>query len=130
VTVLEAAGTGGTPTISTTPSTNYTPAPNAPAGPLDSIMGDTILNDHVVTVYFGRAGDNFDGQITGEGFNAYERSRFQYAFDQIEPVADIEFRIVNDPDQADFWLVLDTIEMAYNYLGYFYSPGPYLQAWI
>jgi hypothetical protein len=93
-------------------------------------MGDTILNDHVVTVYFGRAGDNFDGQITGEGFNAYERSRFQYAFDQIEPVADIEFRIVNDPDQADFWLVLDTIEMAYNYLGYFYSPGPYLQAWI
>lgn len=131
VSVQETASTGGTPTIPiipTTPSTDYTPAPNAPAGPLDSIMGDTILNDHVVTVYFGRAGENFDGQITGEGFNAYERSRFQYAFDQIEAVADIEFRIVNNPDQADFRLVLDTNEMGYNELGYFYSPGPYFQA--
>ncbi|WP_386685131.1 M10 family metallopeptidase C-terminal domain-containing protein [Loktanella sp. R86503] len=131
VSVQETTSAGGTPTIPifpTTPSTNYTPAPDAPAGPLDSIMGNTILNDHVVTVYFGRAGENFDGQITGEGFNAYERSRFQYAFDQIEAVADIEFRIVNNPDQADFRLVLDTNEMGYNELGYFYSPGPYFEA--
>jgi hypothetical protein len=55
------------------PKLQLYPGPEAPAGPLDSIMGDTILNDHVVTVYFGRAGENFDGQITGEGFNAYDR---------------------------------------------------------
>ena len=103
-------------------STNVVAAPDAPAGPLAAIMGDAMLADRVIDVYFGRAGENFDG-ITGEGFNAYERARFQHAFDQIEAVANVEFRIVSDYADADFRLVLDTNEMDGNALGYFYTPG-------
>ena len=110
----------GTPPV----STNFRAAPGAPAGPLAAIMGDTRLADRVVDVYFGRAGEVFDG-IGGEGFTAYERAQFQRAFDQIEAVADVEFRVVTDPAQADFRLVLDVGEMDPDTLGYFYSPGGY-----
>ena len=113
----------GTPPV----STNHTPAPRAPAGPLAAIMGDTRLASHVVTVYFGRAGESFD-EITGEGFTAAERAQFQRAFAQIEAVADVEFRVVDSPLNADFRLVLDVGEMDANMLGYFYSPGGYALA--
>ena len=111
--------------LSTPPiSGNFTVAPQVSNGPLRSIIGDIILRDRVINVYFGRRGDDFDG-VTGEGFNTYERTQFQRAFDQIEAVADIEFRAVTNADNADFRLVLDTDEMPGNSLGYFYSPGNY-----
>ena len=104
--------------------TNFTAAPRAPAGPLGAIIGDTMLRDRVIDVYFARSGDNFDG-ITSEGFNAYERAQFQRAFERIEAVANVEFRIVTNSAGADFRLVLDTDEMDAGTLGYFYSPGGY-----
>ncbi|WP_411723251.1 M10 family metallopeptidase C-terminal domain-containing protein [Loktanella salsilacus] len=122
ITVSAMATTPITPTPPTSGGNNVAFAPVAPAGPLEAIMGNLILSDHVVNVYFGQAGDNFDGVI-GEGFNAYERSRFQAAFDQIEAVTDIEFRVVYNESNADFRLVLDTNEMPSGTLGYFYSPG-------
>ena len=88
-----------------------------------------MLLNHLVKVYFSRPGENFEG-ITSEGFNAYERAQFQRAFDQIEAVADLEFRVVTNPDNADFRLVLDTNEMESGTLGYFYPPGGYSLAGI
>lgn len=109
------------------PSTVDVPmaAPAPPAGPLASIIGDTAMGDRVITVYYGKRGESFDGQITGEGFNSYEKARFQAAFDQIEAVADIEFRVVAQEHNADFRLTLDTNEMSPVDLGYFYSPGSF-----
>lgn len=112
-------------TITAQTTTQSVPAvttPFVPGGPLRSIVGDLAVGNHTIAVYFGRAGDTFDG-VTSEGFNAYERGRFQVAFDQIEAVADIHFVVVTNPDAADFRLVLDTNEMDANTLGYFYSPG-------
>ncbi|MBU2361083.1 MAG: M10 family metallopeptidase C-terminal domain-containing protein [Alphaproteobacteria bacterium] len=96
--------------------------PRIPAGPLNSIVGHLALDSHVVRVYFGKSGEAFD-DVTGEGFTAYEWSRFQAAFALIEAVADIDFRVVYQVENADFRLVLDTDEMLRNTLGYFYGPG-------
>ncbi|WP_394155601.1 M10 family metallopeptidase C-terminal domain-containing protein [Loktanella salsilacus] len=110
--------------VRVTPTSGDIPVatPNVPSGPLASIVGDLAMGDRVINVYFGRAGESFDG-IQGEGFTSYERARFQAAFDQIEAVADVEFRVVYNESNADFRLVLDTNEMSYGELGYFYSPG-------
>lgn len=107
----------------TTSRSNFIAAPEVSAGPLQSIIGDTALNDHIVRVYFGRAGENFAEWVTGEGFTAYEIERFEVAFAQIEAVANVDFQVVSYADKADFRLVLDTNEMQLNELGYFYSPG-------
>ena len=96
--------------------------PFVPRGPLRSIVGDLAIGHSTITVYFAPNGDTFDG-VTSEGFNAYERSRFQVAFDQIEAVCDVAFVVVSNPEGADFRLLRDTNEMDDNTLGYFYSPG-------
>ncbi|MFZ3585228.1 M10 family metallopeptidase C-terminal domain-containing protein [Loktanella sp. DJP18] len=102
---------------------NFTPAPAAPLGPLEAIVGNTALANTAIRVYFGEVGENFDEYTTGEGFTAYERARFTQAFAQIEAVADITFEVVTRPNTADFRLVLDTNEMQPFELGYFYPPG-------
>ncbi len=102
---------------------NFMPDPKAPAGPLSAIVGSRILADSAVRVYFGKVGENFDDMITGEGFTAYERAQFIKAFEQIEAVANVTFEVVNNPNSADFRLVLDTNELGDTYLGYFFPPG-------
>lgn len=102
---------------------NFTPAPKAPAGPLAAIVGSRMLAYTTVRVYFGKAGENFDDMVTGEGFTAYERAQFVKAFAQIEAVANITFEVVNSANAADFRLVLDTNELGDPILGYFYPPG-------
>ena len=108
---------------------NFTVAPLMSNGPLGSIMGDTMLRDRVIDVYFARPGERFDG-VTAEGFNAYELAQFRRAFDAIEAVVDVEFRVVTNSANADFRLVLDTNEMDEGTLGYFYSPGDYAEVGI
>jgi len=92
------------------------PAPT----PLESIDWGTQVADLNVTVYFAAAGETFDG-VTSEGWNAYEISRFQAAFDFIEAVSGLTFTIQSTP--AEFNLVLDLDENGGEYLGYFNPPG-------
>ena len=90
---------------------------------ISSITWGTKLADTTVTVYFVPYGGLRDG-MDSEGFNAYEKSRFEAAFDLISSVSGLEFVITNDPN-ADFQLMLDTDEIRGDYLGYFAPPGEY-----
>jgi hypothetical protein len=75
-------------------------APAIPQGPLRAIVGNQLLADPVMRVYFGQRGENFDGCVTGEGFTAYEKVGFRTAFDQISAVARVDFVVVNTPEAA------------------------------
>ena len=90
-------------------------------GPLQSLESGTAMPDNNVTVYFAPAGVVLDG-VTGEGFNAYELTRFQAAFDLIESLTNLTFTTQNTAVGADFRLVLDLNEIPF--LGYFYYPTP------
>ena len=93
-----------------------------PPVPLDALDSGEAVADSNVTVFFAPAGVGFDG-ITGEGFNAFEKARFQAAFDLIEALTDLTFTVQTTAVGADFRLVLDTNEMADD-LAYFYYPTP------
>ena len=99
------------------------PPPSHP--PLESLDWGTQQADNNVTVYFAPAGQTFDG-YKSEGFNAFEKARFQAAFDLLESVSGLTFTIVNSAAGADFKLVLDTNEVvneADPFLGSFNPPG-------
>jgi len=105
--------TGGyTVTVTTAPAQDL----------LDTISWGSQLANSAVSVYFATAGQMFDG-VTSEGFNAYEISRFQAAFDLIEAVCDLTFTVVTNSAGAALRLVLDTNENFDNLLGYFNPPG-------
>jgi len=93
-----------------------------PQNLLETIDWGSAQADNTVTVYFATAGQTFDG-VTSEGFNAYEISRFQAAFDMLEAVCGLTFTIVNAAAGTDMQLVLDTNENNGDYLGYFNPPG-------
>ena len=93
-----------------------------PPSLLDTINWGQPVADTNVSVYFALTGETFDG-ITCEGWNAYEISRFQAAFDLIAAVSGLNFTIVNAAAGADFRLVLDTNQNGGSYLGYFNPPG-------
>ena len=67
---------------------------------------------NVITVYFAKAGDVFVSEnptspgltenIVAQGMQAWEIAAFMTAFNQYEQVADIDFVIVNNRDEADF----------------------------
>lgn len=93
-----------------------------PYVPLDTINWGSQLSDNTVSYYFAPSGYTADG-FTAEGFNAYERARFEAAFDLIESVANVSFvRTTSDLD-ADFIMLLDTNQALGDFLGYFYPPG-------
>lgn len=102
----------------------YTPpfetSPTLPS-PLNAINWGTQLSDPEVTVFFAPSGYEADG-VTSEGFNAYELSRFQAAFDLIEAVSGLTFIVQTTDDEADFRLILDTNETS-GVLGYMFPPG-------
>ena len=92
--------------------------------PLASLDWGSAVSDTNVTVFFAPAGIGFGGE-TSEGFNAYEKSRFQAAFDLIESVCGLTFTVVGTAAAADFKLVLDLNENdpVDPLLGYFSPPG-------
>ena len=98
------------------------PLPSVP--PLDTLDWGSQLADTHVTVFFAPSGQSFDG-YRSEGFNAFEKARFQAAFDLIESVSGLTFSIVNSAAAADLKLVLDTNEAINEtdpFLGYFNPP--------
>jgi len=111
------SGDTGGYTVTVTPS-----IPPPPQNPLDTITWGTEVANPAVSVYFATVGQTFDG-VTSDGFNAYEISRFQAAFDLIEAVCGLTFDIVADAASAAFQLVLDTNENFNSILGYFNPPG-------
>ena len=111
---------GSTSNALPAPRNDWANSPNFSSPALDGISWDTQINHNVITVYFAESGDLADG-VTAEGFNAYERQQFQEAFELIESVIDIEFRVVNSPVNVDMQLLLDTDEISS--LGFFNPPG-------
>ena len=91
--------------------------------PLASLDWGTEVADNNVTVFFAPAGTSF-GAETSEGFNAYEKARFQAVFDLIESVCGLTFSVVGTAAAADLKLVLDTNENSTTdpVLGYFGPP--------
>lgn len=102
------------------PVDDWVDSPNFSSPALDSISWDTRFNHNNITVYFAGAGETADG-VTSEGFTAYERARFDAAFDLIEEVTNLRFTVVNSAANVDMQLVLDTNEI--DFLGYFNPPG-------
>ncbi|NCT12566.1 MAG: matrixin family metalloprotease [Rhodobacterales bacterium] len=93
----------------------------APTDPLRAIDWGTAQPDTTVTVAFLARGIRQEG-YTGEGFNAYEIARFKDAFALIEEVCGLRFNVVSGRN-ADLRLLLDTNEVAGEFLGYFNPPG-------
>jgi serralysin len=92
-----------------------------PPGPVDSVKPGDIQPNNTVTYYFGQAGENFDGEVTGEAWNAYEISRMKAGMALIAQFVNLTFVEVDNPDDADFRLQLDLNQT--DALGYFYLPG-------
>lgn len=93
-----------------------------PVDILPALDWNSAQADTDVTVYFAAAGRTFDG-FTAEGFNAYEKERFQQAFDLISAATGLTFRTVDRASEADLKLVLDLNEGEGDFLGYFNPPG-------
>jgi len=107
---------------------DYTLSANTyvPPSPLESIDWGGVTVDtggtDVVQVYFAGNGETFDG-VTSEGFNAYEISQFEKAFDAISAISGLEFEIVGSSAGADFNLVGDNGSETSGFYGYFNPPG-------
>lgn len=96
-------------------------APNV----LDSIIWGTQISGSTIDVYFAPSGQTFDG-YTSEGFNAYECAQILEILDYISTLADLDFNIVTNVNQAELILVLDLNEISNErdpFLGYFNPPG-------
>lgn len=78
--------------------------------------------DTVVTYWFAPEGRRLAGYQV-EGFNAYEKARFEAAFELIESVTNLTFREVGSARRADFRLGLDTDQVGGEFLGFFNPPG-------
>lgn len=79
----------------------------------DSIRWGVRRDDRNITYYFAPDGvshPDADG-FTSDGFNAYERARFEAAFGAIAAVANVSFTEVDEIDEADFVLILDDDEI-------------------
>jgi len=83
---------------------------------------DIAVDDNIITVYFAPNGSRFDG-ITSDGLNPYERGQIQLAFDTIEALIDVEFRVSQSANNADLIMVGDDNEI--EALGYFNPPGEF-----
>ncbi len=91
--------------------------------PLSGIDWGSALASTSVNVYFAPNGVSSAG-YTSEGFNAYEQTQFQDAFDLISSVSNLSFTIVASQASADFVLGLDTNgELSSSILGAMVPPG-------
>lgn len=96
------------------------------ASPLTALDWGGPVLPPAISVYFAPAGVRLDGH-TSEGFNAYEIGQFQAAFNLLEAVINVMFRITDAPS-ATLSILLDTNEMgAAGSLGYFNPPGTHNQ---
>lgn len=96
------------------------------SNPLAALDWGGAALPHAISVYFAPAGARLDG-YTSEGFNAYEIGQFQAAFNLLEAVCNVTFRITDAPS-ATLSILLDTNEMGISgYLGYFNPPGTHNQ---
>ena len=102
------------------PNDDWADSPFFSSSALRALSWDTRIDHSNITVYFAQAGEIADG-VTSEGFNAFERAQFELAFDLIEAVIDVQFTVVNNPNNVDMQLVLDTNEI--DSLGFFNPPG-------
>ena len=85
----------------------------APPSPTDSIRWGLRRDTNDITYYFAPDGVtqiDADG-FTSDGFNAYERARFEAAFTAISDVADVTFTETTSISDADFVLILDDDEI-------------------
>ncbi|TYB84086.1 M10 family metallopeptidase C-terminal domain-containing protein [Oceaniovalibus sp. ACAM 378] len=91
--------------------------------PLESLQWGVPLADTHVTVHFGAAGFTAAG-YTSDGFRTFETLQFRVVFDLISSLTHLTFSVVDDPEQADFQLILDVIRLPQTgYLGTFIPPG-------
>ena len=104
-----------------------TPSPRTvKSNPLAALDWGGAVLPPAISVYFAPAGARLDG-YTSEGFNAYEISQFQAAFNLLEAVCNVTFRMTDAPT-ATLSILLDTDEMGTSgYLGYFNPPGTHNQ---
>lgn len=93
--------------------------------PVDSINTGTAHPGSSFNVFFAPNGyfEPVDF-VRSEGWNNFEIEQFQTVFDKIEEVADVNFNITTNANNADYILVLDTNELGSNgSLGYMYLPN-------
>ncbi|KPP89238.1 MAG: Peptidase M10 serralysin C terminal [Rhodobacteraceae bacterium HLUCCA08] len=97
-----------------------------PYDPVESLDTGARIDGRVIDVVFAPPGYQTPltsyGRIDAEAFSDYEIARFESAFDMIEAVIDVEFRITTDPDRADLTLVLDSDDLGGATLGFMYFP--------
>ena len=86
--------------------------------PLDTIAGDYV-GPGVINVYFVPGELNFEdfaGQQTSGAWDTFEQQQAMLAFDAFEAVANISFNIVDDPLEANFFM-LESMDLS-AYAGY------------
>jgi serralysin len=86
--------------------------------PLDAIAGDYVAPS-VINVYFVPGELNFEdyrGQQTSGAWDTFEQQQAMLAFDTFEAVANVSFNIVDDPLEANFFMI-ETMDVS-NYSGY------------
>jgi Ca2+-binding RTX toxin-like protein len=86
--------------------------------PLDAIAGDYVAPS-VINVYFvpGELSfEDFRGQQTSGAWDTFEQQQAMLAFDTFEAVANVSFNIVDDPLQANFFM-LESMDIS-DYAGY------------
>jgi serralysin len=86
--------------------------------PLDAIAGDYVAPS-VINVYFvpGELSfEDFMGQQTSGAWDTFEQQQAMLAFDTFEAVANVSFNIVDDPLQANFFM-LESMDIS-DYAGY------------
>jgi serralysin len=86
--------------------------------PLDAIAGDYVAPS-VINVYFvpGELSfEDFMGQQTSGAWDTFEQQQAMLAFDTFEAVANVSFNIVDDPLEANFFM-LESMDLS-DYAGY------------
>ncbi|WP_377504512.1 pre-peptidase C-terminal domain-containing protein [Octadecabacter sp. R77987] len=102
--------------------------PPPPASILPGLEWGSFVDDGAgnpvssISYYFAPTGVAFDG-ITSQGFNAYEITQFEAAFDMIAAVTGLTFSESGTAAGTDFQLVASNNADIGGFLGYFNPPG-------